>query len=145
MPKTIDLSDRQTVQSDTAVAVPAPAPVVDKPVYTTFRDFNNSSFEARISFTEVKSGQYGEYVVVTAITNLKDGDDGVAIQFRSNSGTLKLAKNGHLMKGRRIHVTGNVTGIASSYQKDGTTIALARPRIELANVTIQLGAKPRAK
>ena len=93
----------------------------------------------------MKSGQYGEYVVVTAFTNLKDGGESVAIQFRSSGGTLKLAKGGHLMINRRIHVTGTVTGFATSYQKDGMTIALTRPRMELGSVTIQLGAKPRAK
>ena len=155
---TIDLTSVRTTESggiaQTTVAAPsaptvaapsAPTVAEEKQTYATFRDFNNSSFQCRVVHTEVKTGQYGEYVIVTAFTNLKDGEDSVAVQFRSSNGILKLAKGGHLMKNRRIHVTGSVIGFASSYQKDGMTIALSRPRIELASATIQLGAKPTAK
>ena len=96
-------------------------------------------------YTEVKSGEYGEYVAVTCVTNLKDGDDGISVQFRSSAGILKLAKAGHLMNGRRVHLTGQLAGFATSYEKDGSLVALQRPRLSLAGVSLQLGAKPKAK
>ena len=117
----------------------------DSPEYAIFRDFNTVVMEARIQFTEVKSGDNGEYVAVTAITNLKDGEKGVAVRFTSSNGVLKLAKGSHLMPGRRVHLTGTVVGFESHYtNKDGVIVGLERPRIQLQAVQLMLGAKPRS-
>ena len=116
----------------------------ESPKYANFRDFNSLVAEARILHQEVKAGEYGEYVAVTAVTRLKDGEDGVAVQFRSSAGILKLAKGGHLMPGRRIHLTGQIIGFASAYDKDGQLVPLSRPRLNLSGVTLQLGAKPKS-
>lgn len=117
----------------------------EAPKYAVFRDFNNCVLEARIQHTEVRSGANGEYVTVTAITNLRDGEDGVAVRFTSSNGVLKLAKAGHLMPGRRVHLTGSLGGFESHYEKDGQAVPLARPRLQLTGVSLQLGAKPKAK
>ena len=96
--------------------------------YANFRDFNNIVVEARILHTEVKAGKYGEFVEVTAVTTLKDGEQGVAVRFISSNGALKLAKGGHLMNGRRVHITGQVSGFSSHYvNADGVIIQLQRP------------------
>ena len=115
------------------------------PKYAIFADFNTSTFEARVSHTELKAGDNGEYVAVTCITNLKDGADGVAVRFTSSSGILKLAKGGHLMAGRRVHLTGTIAGFESAYSKDGLIVPLQRPRLSLQAVQLKLGAKPKAK
>lgn len=129
--------------SNTLNAV-ATAPTEEK-TYANFADFNTFVCEARITHTEVKAGEYGEFVSVTAITTLKDGEQGIAINFRSNNGALTLAKNGHLMKGRRVHLTGKIGEIASHYvNKDGVIVQLQRPRLSLVGVTVMLGAKPKS-
>lgn len=117
----------------------------EAPKYAIFADFNTSTFEARVSHTELKAGDNGEYVAVTCITNLKDGADGVAVRFTSSSGILKLAKAGHLMAGRRVHLTGTIAGFESAYSKDGLIVPLQRPRLSLQAVQLKLGAKPKAK
>ena len=127
-----------------AVAAPAPATQEQSPKYANFRDFNSVALEARITHVKIVPGQYGEYAAVTAVTNLKDGVEGVAVQFTSNAGILKLAKAGHLMAGRRVHLTGTLAGFASSYEKDGQLVPLQRPRMQLTGVQLKLGAKPRS-
>lgn len=112
--------------------------------YANFRDFNNATFEGRVLHTEIKTGQYGEFVEVTVATTLKDGDAGVAIRFVSSNGVLKLAKSGHLMTGCRVHITGTISGFESHYvNKDGVIVQLQRPRLNLTGVQLMLGAKPR--
>lgn len=117
----------------------------EEKTYANFRDFNSFSCEARVTHTEVKAGQFGEFVTVTAITTLKDGEQGVAINFISRNGALTLAKGGHLMKGRRIHVTGNIVGVESHYvNADGVVVPLQRARLSIADARVQLGAKPKS-
>ncbi len=126
----------------TAAKAATPAST-EAPKYAIFRDFNTVTFQARIQHTEVRSGDNGEYVAVTAITNLKDGADGVAVRFTSNAGILKLAKAQHLMPGRRVHLTGTISGFESAYTNaDGLVVPLARPRLQLQGVQLMLGAKP---
>ena len=113
--------------------------------YVVFRDFNNVAMEARIQHVEIKSGDNGEYVAVTCITNLKDGEKGVAVRFTSSNGILKLAKGAHLMPGRRVHLTGSLAGFESHYvNADGVIVPLERARLQLQGVSLMLGAKPKA-
>ena len=120
-------------------------PAAEEKAYASFRDFNNVVIEARIQHTEMKANDNGEYVAVTAITNLKDGEKGVAVRFTSSNGVLKLAKGGHLMAGRRVHLTGSISGFENAYtNKDGVVVALDRPRLSLQAVQLKLGAKPKS-
>lgn len=114
------------------------------PGFASFRDFNSVVVEGRISHVKVVPGQYGEYAAVTCITNLKDGAEGITVQFTSAAGILKLVKAGHLMAGRRVHITGTLAGFASSYEKDGVLVPLQRPRMQLTGVQLKLGAKPKS-
>ena len=123
----------------------AAASTESKTEYAVFRDFNSFVAEARVQYVEIRSNENGEFVTVTAITNLKDGTPGVAVRFSSSNGVLKLAKAGHLMAGRRIHVTGSVTGFETAYtNKEGVVVPLERGRLQLGNASLQLGAKPRS-
>ena len=133
-----------TASSAASAATPATSTEA-APKYAIFRDFNTSTFQARVMHTELKAGQNGEYVAVTCVTNLKDGEDGIAIRFTSAAGILKLAKAGHLPKGRRVHLVGSIAGFESAYTNaDGLVVPLARPRLSLQGVSLTLGAKPKA-
>ena len=113
--------------------------------YPNFKDFNQVVVEGRVQHSEVKAGEYGEYVSVTVITTLKDGEQGIAVTFRSSNGILKLAKGGHLMNGRRVHITGQISGFNTHYvNKDGVIVQLTRPRMDLTSPALTLGAKPKS-
>ena len=111
-----------------------------------YRDFNNTSFEARIANVEVVERDGDVWASVTAITNLDEDNPGVALVFNSTNGILALARAGHLMTGRRVHVAGVIKGVESHYTtKDGLVVPLKRARIRLVNASVQLGAKPRSE
>ena len=129
----------------TTAATAATPASTEAPKYAVWADFNTATFQARVMHTELKAGDNGEYVAVTCVTNLRDGEDGVAIRFTSSQGILKLAKGGHLPKGRRVHLTGTIGGFENAYRNaDGLVVPLARPRLSLQGVTLKLGAKPKA-
>ena len=111
---------------------------------TNWADFNNVSLEGRISHAEIKTSENNEFVSVSVITTLKDGTDGVVVQFTSSNGILQLAKKGYLTKGRRVYVTGSLVGFETHYIKDGVATPLQRGRMRLADVRIKLGAKAKA-
>ena len=92
----------------------------------------------------VAKGQYGEFLAVTIITNLVDGDDGITVTFNDGNGLLKLHQQGYFDKGRRVHVTGSLAGISEVYEKDGELHVRKRPQLTLDSKTVQvkLGAAP---
>lgn len=133
-----------TLNNVNSSADAAPAANEEK-TYASFRDFNTCVFEGRVLHTEIKNGQYGEFVEVTVATTLKDGDAGVAVRFISSNGVLKLVKAGHLMTGRRVHLTGTISGFESHYvNADGLVVPLQRSRLSLTGVQLKLGAKPKS-
>ena len=93
---------------------------------------------------KVVDGQYGEFLAITIITNLVDGDDGITVTFNNSGGLLKLHKDGYFDKGRRVHVTGAITGISEVYEKDGELQLRKRPQLTLDSKTtsVKLGAAP---
>lgn len=117
----------------------------EKKQYVVFADFNSISMEARVQHVELKVGKTGEYVAVTAITNLKNGEKGVAVRFVGFNSILTLAKGGHLVPGRRVHLTGNVTDVATSYvTEDGEFRPLERARMSMRDVSLKLGPLPKS-
>ena len=121
------------------------APVAEDKTYAVFRDFNTVTFEGGVQYTELKANDNGEYVSVTVITNLKDGEKGVAVRFTSSNRILKLAKAGHLMPGRRVHITGSLVEFKNAYtDANGEVKPLERPQIQLQGVSLMLGAKPKS-
>ena len=112
----------------------------------TYANFNACTFQGRIFDATVATGQYGEFVAITVITNLSDDTEGVTVTFNNSNGLLALAKKGHLTKGRMVHITGHISGVTEVYEKDGVTQLLKRPRLSLDSNTAQLvlGAMPKA-
>ena len=111
----------------------------------SYANFNTSTFEGRVFDATVANGQYGEFLAVTIITNLVDGDDGVTVTFNDSKGLLSLHKQGFFDKGRRVHVTGALSGISEVYEtKDGELVIRKRPQLTLDSKTVQvkLGAMP---
>jgi len=112
----------------------------------SYANFNSATFQGRIFDASIATGQYGEFVSITVITNLADKSDGVTVTFNSSNGLLALAKKGHLTRGRMVHITGHISGMTEVYEKDGMVQLLKRPRLTLDSNTAQLvlGAIPKA-
>lgn len=110
----------------------------------SYSNFNSVTFEGRVFDATVANGQYGEFLAVTIITNLVDGDEGITVTFNDGAGLLSLHKQGYFDKGRRVHVTGAISGISEVYEKDGELQLRKRPQMTLDSKTVQvkLGAAP---
>ena len=110
----------------------------------SYAQFNTSTFEGRVFDATIVDGQYGEFLAVTIITNLVDGDDGITVTFNNSGGLLKLHKDGYFGKGRRVHVTGAITGVSQVYEKDGELQLRKRPQLtfDSKTVSVKLGAAP---
>ena len=110
----------------------------------SFSNFNTATFEGRVFDATIVNGQYGEFLAITVITNLVDGDEGITVTFNNSNGLLKLHKDGYFNKGRRVHVTGAISDISQVYEKDGELQLRKRPQLTLDSKTVQvkLGAAP---
>ena len=102
------------------------------------------SFEGIVADVTVAKGPYGEFAAITIITHLVDGDEGISVTFNNSNGLLKLHQQGYFDKGRRVHVTGAISGISEVYEKDGELHIRKRPLLTLDSMSAQvkLGALP---
>ena len=108
--------------------------------YTNYAQFNTFTVTGRITFSEVRTGKYGEFVSVSLISTLvRDGQE-VDVVFTDNNGLVRLAQAGHLPAGRIVTVTGRIAGMSETYtNKDGELQMRKRARLELEQVQILNG------
>ena len=114
----------------------------------TYAQFNVLTITGRVSHAEVVNGQYGEFLAVTLLSELKNDAPAVAIQFNNTNGLLSLYKSGYLNNGRLVTVTGHLESFTELYfdKKSGKTKRLQRPRLNLSKaVVLDGGMGPGAK
>ncbi len=107
----------------------------------TFAQFNALTITGRVSFAEVVDGQYGEFLSLTVLSELINDAEAVSIKINSNNGLLADFKKGKLVPGRRITVTGHVSGFSETYvdKKTGTSAFRRRPELKLSNAVVLSG------
>ena len=115
----------------------------------SYADFNNITVAGRVSNVDIVTGQYGEFLAVTVLSNVGN-DDAVSIIFNDSKGLLALHKSGWLPVGRQVTLVGRLRGISETYtdKQSGETVMRKRPQIELEEVSIPkggLGAMPLEK
>ena len=140
MPQTLDLSA-------TTVGNPASRARnnVNAAGYTVWADISSATVSGRLFHVEMVQNNESEFLAITMITALRDGDvDGTQVKFNtSDKGLMKLFAGGHLPNGRRMTAIGQIKSVSSHYvNKDGVVVPLKRPQMELKGVSLQLGAKP---
>ena len=113
----------------------------------TYAMFNTLTITGRVSHAELVTGQYGEFLAVTLLSELKDDASAIAVQFNNTNGLKTLFKNGRLNNGRRITVTGHLEGFAELYfdKKTGKARRLQRPRLTLGKAVVFDGGLGPAK
>ena len=113
--------------------------------YTVWADITSATIGGRLFHAELVTNNESEFLAITMITALRDGDaTGTQVKFNtSDAGLMKLFAGGHLPNGRRMTCLGRIKSVASHYvNKDGLVVPLKRPQMELKGVSLQLGAKP---
>ena len=125
----------------TVVSTPASAPKEK----IQWANFNSFSVEGFISHAEIQTRDGDTYVVVNVMTNLRDGGEGTAVTFTNGYAILTLAQKGYLTKGRRVILTGSISGFETHYTtKDGECVALKRPRLSMTGVQLKLADAQRS-
>ncbi len=113
--------------------------------YTVWADISSATVSGRLFHAELVQNNESEFLALTMITALRDGDvDGTQVKFNtSDKGLMKLFAGGHLPNGRRMTAVGQIKSVSSHYvNRDGMVVPLKRPQMELTQVSVQLGAKP---
>jgi len=105
------------------------------------------TFTGHVFHAELVTGPYSEFVSLDIISRpVKDDDDSSVVIHLTSSQLVNFFKAGAIPNGRVVTVTGNMTGIESSYtNKDGEVMPLSRTRILLGEHILQWGHKPAAK
>jgi len=140
MAQTINLSATNVGNASTRVANNTNAAG-----YTVWADVTSATISGRLFHAELVKNNESEFLSITMITALRDGDtDGTQVKFNtSDRGLMKLFAGGHLPNGRRMTAIGQIKSVSSHYvNKDGMVVPLKRPQMELKGVSLQLGAKP---
>ena len=105
---------------------------------SSYASFNTITITGRVSHAELVNGQYGEFLAVTLLSELKDETPAVAVQFNNTNGLLSLYKGGYLNNGRSVTVTGHLESFTELYfdKKTGKTRRLQRPRLQLSKAVV---------
>ena len=115
---------------------------------TRWADANTMTFTGRVFNAELVAGRYGEFVSLDVITRPVQDDDSSQVVIHLNSSQLvAFYKAGGIPSGRVVTVTGNMTGLETSYtnKETGEIIPLKRARIRLGDSFCQWGPKPTQK
>ena len=97
---------------------------------TSYANFNTVTFSGRVFNAELVND---EFLAVTVISNLSDGDEGVTVTFNNSNGMMGLFQKGYLPVGRQVTVVGRIKSVSETYldKKSGQTKLRKRPNIHL--------------
>jgi hypothetical protein len=115
---------------------------------TRWADANTVTFSGRVYNAELVNGRYGEFVSLSIITRpVQDDDSSQLVVVMNSSQLVNYFKAGGIPTGRVVTVTGNMSGIETSYtnKSTGEIVPLQRARVRLAEAFCQWGAKPAKK
>ena len=106
----------------------------DRKIYANFNQF---TVTGRIFSAEIVTRTGSPFLSATVITNcVKDDEVGTTVSFTNSNGLMALFQKGLLPVGREVTLTGHISGVSSTYVKDGQVYDRKRPDIHLVGVTI---------
>lgn len=116
---------------------------------TSYAQFNTLTITGRVNHAEIVTGQYGEFLALTLLSELVSDAEPIAIKIKSNNGLMKSFHKGNLTNGRRLTVTGHLSGMSELFlnKTTGKRAVRKRPEISMSNVVIMdggYGPKPKA-
>ena len=109
--------------------------MADTQTYTNYAQFNTVSVTGRIFHSEIVE-KNGGFLSVSVISTLSEGGQEVEFTFTNSNGLMALANKGGLPNGRIVTLTGHITTCSETYEKNGETLLLKRPKIHMTGVQI---------
>ena len=119
----------------------------EKQLPKSYAGFNSMTVEGRIFNAELVTRDGQEFLSLSVIQNLQDDDAGCEFTFTNSNGLMSLFKKGYLPTGRRVYVVGHVKEVSSTWtdKATGEVRLLKRPRVRMDQVTVTVGAMPKAR
>ena len=109
--------------------------MADTQTYTNYAQFNTVSVTGRIFHSEIVN-KNGGFLSVSVISTLSEDGQEVEFTFTNSNGLMALANKGGLPNGRIVTLTGHITTCSETYEKNGETLLLKRPKIHMTGVQI---------
>jgi hypothetical protein len=107
-------------------------------------DFQSTTIHGRIAYMEMGTYQEQEFLSVTLAHTISENTD-VRIRFTNSNGLLTAFRNGNLVIGQELTVSGNIKGIRAFYMKDDELTPLKYPELHLRCTGYIFGSKPQVK
>jgi len=109
--------------------------MADTQTYTNYAQFNTVSVTGRIFHSEIVN-KNGGFLSVSVISTLSEDGQEVEFTFTNSNGLMALANKDGLPNGRIVTLTGHITTCSETYEKNGETLLLKRPKIHMTGVQI---------
>lgn len=123
--------------------------MADTQQLTNYAQFNVLTVTGRVFNAKlVKTKDGNEFLSVSLISTLTKNGDEVEFTFTNNNGIKALCAKGFLPTGRELTITGHISTCGETYEKDGETLLMKRPKVHMTGVQILdggLGATPKKK
>ena len=106
-------------------------------------DFQQVIFHGRIAHMELAQYQDSEFLAVTLAHTMSDTTD-IRIKFANANGLLTAFRNGKVVVGQELTVSGTIKGIRAFYLKEEELTPLKYPELQLRCTGYVFGSKPQA-
>lgn len=107
-------------------------------------DFQQVVLHGRIAHMELAYFQGDEFLSVTLAHTMSENTD-IRVRFTNSNGLLTAFRNGTVVVGQELTVSGTIKGIRSFYMKDDTLTPLKYPEVQLRCQGYVFGTKPMIK
>jgi hypothetical protein len=107
-------------------------------------DFQTTTLHGRIAHMEVVLYQEKEFLSVTLAHTISENTD-VRVRFTNSNGLLTAFRNGTVVIGQELTVSGNIKAIRAFYMKEDELVPLKYPELQLRCTGYIFGSKPQPK
>jgi hypothetical protein len=109
-----------------------------------YADFQQVVFHGRIAYMEAVNYDGKEFLAVTLMHTLSETTD-LRIRFTNGNGLLTAYRNGNLVVGQELTISGNIKGIRAFYMKEDELVPLKHPELQVRCMGYVFGSKPEQK
>lgn len=112
--------------------------------YKKVADFQQTVLHGRIAHMEVVEYQAQNFLSVSLVHTISDTTD-VRVRFTNSNGLLTAHKNGTVVVGQELTISGVIKGIRAFYMKDDVLTPLKMPELQFRCMSYAFGSKPQQK
>lgn len=112
--------------------------------YKKLPDLQSVTLHGRIAHMEVVQYNDQEFLSVSLMHTISETTD-VRVRFTNSNGLLTAYRNGTVVVGQELTISGNIKGIRAFYMKDDVLTPLKQPEFQFRCMSYAFGSKPQPK